>query len=117
MKLEGVDIDWAEEFSGAVTVCNREGIIVYMNKASIHQFEKYGGAALLGKNLLDCHPEPSKTKLAGLLKNPVDNMYTTEKNGIQKIIFQTPWTTGGVYQGIIELSFVLQPGMPHFSRG
>ena len=117
MNLEGVDANWAEEFNGAVTVCNREGIIVYMNQVSIHQFEKYGGAALLGKNLLDCHPEPSKTKLAEMLKNPVENMYTTEKKGIQKIIYQTPWMLGGIYQGIIELSFVLQPGMPHFSRG
>ena len=36
MKLEGVDVDWAEEFNGAVTVCDREGIIVYMNLSLIH---------------------------------------------------------------------------------
>ena len=40
MKLEGVDIDWVGEFNGAVTVCNREGIIVYMNQASIRQDRK-----------------------------------------------------------------------------
>jgi len=28
MKLEGFDIDWAEEFNGAITVCDRQGIIV-----------------------------------------------------------------------------------------
>jgi len=116
MKLEGVDVDWAEEFNGAVTVCDREGIIVYMNRVSVSQFQKQGGADLLGKNLLDCHPEPSKTKLAEMLKIPVDNMYTTEKSGIKKIIYQTAWKSEGVYKGIVEISWVLQPGMPHFSR-
>ncbi len=116
MKLKGVDVDWAEEFNGAVTVCDSEGIIVYMNKVSVQQFEKYGGVNLLGKNLLDCHPEPSRTKLAEMLVNQVDNMYTTEKNGIKKIIYQTPWKLEGNFMGIVEISFQLDAEMPHFIR-
>jgi hypothetical protein len=116
MKLENVDVDWADELNGALTVCNLDGIIVYMNQFSIQQFEKYGGARLIGTNLLDCHPEPSKSKLAGMLENPVDNMYTTEKDGIKKIIFQTPWKSNGKTIGIVEISFRLDPEMPHFQR-
>lgn len=109
-------MNWAKEFNAAVTVCNTEGIIVYMNDYSIAQFEKYGGEKLLGSNLLDCHPEPSKSKLAAMLKNPVDNMYTTEKNGVKTIIYQSKWSKNGVYGGIVEISFRLQNDMPHFVR-
>lgn len=116
MNLKGVKVDWAEEFNGAVTVCDTTGIIVYMNQYSIKQFEKYGGAALLGTNLLDCHPEPSKIKLIKLLENPSENMYTTEKNGVKKIVFQTPWRKDGAFAGIIEISFQLISGMPAFIR-
>ena len=117
MKLEGVNVDWTEEFNGAITVCDREGIIVYMNKFSVEQFAKYGGKELLGSNLLDCHPEPSKSKLKEMLKTPKENMYTIEKNGVRKIILQTPWMQDGEFLGVVELSFYLDPKMSHFVRG
>lgn len=116
MKLEGVDINWAEEFNGAITVCDREGIIVYMNNYSISQFEKYGGEKLLGTNLLDCHPEPSKSQLKEMLKKPIENMYTTENKGVKKIIFQTPWMSKGLFLGLVEISFNLDSNMPNHLR-
>ncbi len=116
MVYKRIDVDWAEEFNGAITVCNRKGIIVYMNRFSVKQFEKYGGEKLLGSNLLDCHPEPSRTKLKEMLDHPVENMYTTEKKGIKKIILQTPWMKDGEFSGVVELSFELDAEMPHFIR-
>lgn len=109
-------IDWFEEFNGAVTVCDKEGIIIYMNQYSIKQFEKYGGQKLMGTNLLDCHPEPSKSKLQEMLKEPIENMYTTEKKGIKKMILQTPWMKGGVFSGVVEISFNLDANMPNYKR-
>lgn len=111
MILSSLDVNWMDEFSGAITVCNREGIIVYMNDFSINQFQKYGGSSLLGTNLLDCHPEPSKTKLRDMLKNPVENTYSTEKNGVKKIITQRPWLQNGEFCGVVELSFKLPADM------
>lgn len=116
MTLEELTVNWADEFNGAVTVCDRKGIIVYMNQVSIAQFKNDGGEKLLGTNLLDCHPEPARTKLMEMLQNPVDNMYTTEKRGIKKIIYQTPWRANGEFMGVIELSFVLAKDLPHFKR-
>lgn len=116
MVLEGFDVDWAEEFNGAITVCDRDGIIVYMNRFSADQFRKYGGEKLMGTNLLDCHPEHSKSKLKEMLKKPVENMYTTEKKGVKKIILQTPWMSKGVFSGVVEISFQLDPNMPHHIR-
>ena len=86
MKLKEIEVDWAEEFNGAITVCNLDGIIVYMNQHAINQFKKYGGAKLLGTNLMDCHSKPSRIKLAEMLENPMENMYTTEKNKVKTII-------------------------------
>ena len=44
----------------AVVICDLEHIIIYMNPTAIRRYEKWGGAALLGKSLLACHNEKSR---------------------------------------------------------
>jgi len=107
---------WSEEFEGAITICDREGIITYMNDASKKVFMKYGGADLLGTNLLDCHPEPSRSKLTEMLKTASTNTYTIEKAGVKKIIHQSPLYENGIFSGLIEMSFVLPYSLPHHIR-
>ena len=107
------NIDWADELSAAVTVCDLKGILVYMNKLAIEQFQKYGGERLIGNSLIECHPEPSRSKLLKMLAEPTENIYTTEKNGLRKIIAQKPWMQDGVFSGIIEISFELPNDMLH----
>ncbi len=48
--------DWVKGFSGAITVCDTEGVILEMNDAAIEAFRDDGGEQLLGANVLDCHP-------------------------------------------------------------
>lgn len=107
---------WVKEFAGAVTICDTHGVILAMNDKALKTFEKDGGAALIGTNLLDCHPEPSRTQLEGMLEKPYSNSYTIEKNGIKKLIHQEPWYDNGVYSGYIEMSLVIPNEMPHFIR-
>jgi len=107
---------WTDEFPGAVTVCDRDGIILDMNDRSATTFEADGGRALVGTNLLTCHPEPSRTKMADLLANPRVNAYTIEKRGVRKLIYQAPWYRNGEAQGIVELSLEIPEDMPHFVR-
>nr|WP_320021903.1 hypothetical protein [uncultured Draconibacterium sp.] len=107
MTLKECNVNWMDGFGGAITVCDTEGIIVYMNDFAIRQFEKYGGEKLLGTNLLDCHSEPSKNKLREMLATPTENTYTTEKNGVKKVITQKPWIENGNFCGVVELSFEL----------
>jgi transcriptional regulator with PAS, ATPase and Fis domain len=109
-------LKWSDDFNGAVTVCDLDGIITYMNETSKKQFVKYGGGDLLGTNLLDCHPEPARTKLREQLKNPTTNTYTIEKEGIKKIIHQSPLYEKGVFCGVVELSFMIPQTLPHFVR-
>jgi transcriptional regulator with PAS, ATPase and Fis domain len=108
--------DWSNELPIAITVCDTEGDIMEMNKRSCETFAKYGGDALVGTNLMACHPEPARTKLAEMLANPVMNAYTIEKEGLKKLIYQVPWYINGQYQGFVELSLPLPADMPHFVR-
>ena len=107
---------WIQEFPGAVTVCDSDGIILAMNDKSIRTFQDSGGAALIGSNLFDCHPEPSRTRLKELLSAGCTNVYTIEKNDVKKMIFQSPWYKEGNYAGFVEISLEIPLEMPHFIR-
>lgn len=107
---------WIKESSAAVTVCDEEGIIIDMNNKAIETFKNYGGADLIGKSLYDCHPGESKNKLRQLMDSRKENVYTIEKNGVKKIIYQAPWHRGGQFGGIVEISFEIPQEMPHFVR-
>lgn len=108
--------DWKNGVGFAITVCDADGLILEMNAKSAATFAKSGGGSLIGKSLLDCHPEPSKTKLKKMLAEPYTNAYTIEKNGVKKLIYQAPWLKDGKPAGLVELSLEIPAEMPHFVR-
>ena len=108
---------WVRGFPGAVTVCDAAGVILEMNDRAAEAFAVDGGRELIGRNALDCHPEPSRGKLAALLETRRTNVYTIEKAGVKKLIFQAPWYREGAYAGIVELSLEIPFEVPHFVRG
>lgn len=107
---------WIKEFSAAVTVCDADGILLEMNDRAAKTFEKDGGRKLLGSNMLDCHPDPANTKVERLLAAREKNVYTIEKNGVKKLIYQSPWYRNGEYAGFVELSLEIPFKLPHFIR-
>jgi transcriptional regulator with PAS, ATPase and Fis domain len=107
---------WVKEFPGAVTVCDVEGRIVGMNDKSVETFADDGGAKLIGRNVLDCHPEPSRSELKGMLESGRTNVYTIRKKGKKKLIYQSPWYKAGRYAGFVEISVEIPWDMPHFDR-
>jgi hypothetical protein len=107
---------WVREFPGAVTVCDTEGILLEMNDCAANAFADQGGKDLIGKNLLECHPEPSRGKLQEMLRTRQANVYTIEKRGVRRLIYQVPWYAGGQYGGFVELSLEIPAEMPHFVR-
>jgi len=110
-------MDWEKEIDFAITVCEINGTISYMNDKAIKTFENDGGAKLIGTNVLNCHPEPSRTQLAGMLENQTKNVYTIEKNGRKKLIYQTPYYENNVYMGFVEFSMEIPEVMENFIRG
>jgi PAS domain-containing protein len=107
---------WINELPAAITVCDTEGTITEMNERACASFAEEGGAALIGTNVLDCHPEPARTVLEHLLKTGSSNCYTIEKQGRKKLIFQSPWYEMGEYRGLVEISIPLPVEVPHFVR-
>ena len=59
-------MDYMKEADVALTVCDKEGKIIYMNDKSRRTFLKPGREELIGKNVLDCHPEPARSQLADM---------------------------------------------------
>jgi PAS domain-containing protein len=109
--------EWVNGFPGAVTVCDRDGVILELNERAVEVFAADGGRALVGANVLACHPEPARTKLAKMLAAGETNVYTIEKDGVKKLIYQAPWYRDGAYAGFVELSLVVPFTLPHFVRG
>ena len=109
--------DWIKEFPAAVTVCDPQGVILAMNDKAALTYEKDGGYDLIGRNMLDCHPEQARIKTEKLLADREKNVYSIEKNGIKKLIYQSPWFKDGDYAGIVEISLEIPFEMPHFLRG
>ena len=92
-------IPWAEEMNCAVTVCDSEGVILYMNRKSRETFASHGD--LIGRRML---------------ASGESNAYTISKNGQRKVIYQTPWRRDGEIAGLVEISMVVPQEMPHYIR-
>jgi len=107
---------WIDGMDVAITVSDLEGTIVYMNAQAARTFAADGGQALLGKKLWDCHPEAANEKIRRLMASGASNSYTIEKNGVKKLIHQTPWQENGELAGLVEFSLVIPRILPHFIR-
>lgn len=107
---------WVQQFAGAITVCDPAGVILEMNEKAAQTFREQGGASLVGTSMLDCHPEPARTKTRELLDTRRTNVYTIEKRGQKKLVYQGPWHQDGQYRGFIELVLEIPAEMPHFVR-
>jgi len=109
------DTQWAEEINAAVTVCDTDGIILYMNKRARETYANHGD--LIGHNLFDCHPERAAAMIRHMLATGQSNAYTISKQGQRKMIYQSPWRRDGKICGMMEISMVIPEQMPHYVRG
>ena len=68
----------------AVVICNLEHEIIYMNPTAVERYAKRGGAALVGKSLMDCHNPESVEKIrkvvAWFAQNRENNIVYTYYN-------------------------------------
>jgi len=114
--VSSIQVDWFERLPCSVTVCDRKYKILYMNERSAEVSAKDGGKALIGKNLLDCHPPEAQEKLKKVMASGTPNVYTTEKRGAKKLIYQCHWVKDGSKGGLVEFSFELPNKVPNFVR-
>jgi transcriptional regulator with PAS, ATPase and Fis domain len=107
--------NFIKECDFGLTICDKEGIITYMNDKAKNIFKNYGDN-LIGQSLFDCHPEPAKSKLKDMILKEKKNVYSIEKNGVKKLIYQMPFYEDKVYAGFYELSLEIPLEMKHFKR-
>ena len=100
----------------AITVSDTEGNVLDLNQRSISVNAKEIGKGLIGKSLYDCHPPRAAAIFRELYATERVNAYTIEKNGIKKLIYQTPWYEDGKFGGYVEFSLEIPMEMPHYVR-
>jgi transcriptional regulator with PAS, ATPase and Fis domain len=110
-------MDWIDKLEGNIIVCDAAANVIYMNEKALNHYAKDGCPSLIGRSLFDCHNERSAEKIREIMTTHEKNVYTIEKNGRKKIIYQTPWMDNGEFKGIVELSLEIPAEMPHFVRG
>lgn len=106
---------WADEVDYAVTICDKDCRIIYMNQRSRQTFCK-NGEDLIGKDLMACHPPHAQATIRRLLSEGGSNCYTITKQGVNKLIFQSAWKIDGEIAGLVETPMVIPPDAKHFVR-
>lgn len=73
-----------EQDRAAVVLCDLEHTIIYMNPAAGERYAKYGGMALVGQSLLNCHDPHSnemiKRVVAWFAQDKGHNLIYTFRN-------------------------------------
>ena len=103
-----------EELPVAITISDKDGNIIDMNRMSADVNSH--GQKIIGRNLYDCHPPRAAEILRTLYAEQKKNVYTIEKNGIKKLIYQVPWYNNGEFGGLMEISLPIPFDMPHYVR-
>jgi DUF438 domain-containing protein len=106
--------EWIKELPVAITVCDKDAIVIEMNEKAI---ATWGGKDYCGKSLYDCHQPRSIEIIKHMLATGEAHGYTIDKGGQKKLIYQQPWFKDGEIAGLVEFSIVLPQEMPHYVRG
>lgn len=77
-----------EQDRNPIVICDTTHKIIYMNPEAVTHYAKYGGQALLGKSVMDCHKPASREKIEKVLAwfavdkahNHLHTMYLPEDN-------------------------------------
>jgi len=109
-------LEWFEQLPCSVMVCDKKYKILYMNDKAAKDHADDGGRALVGTNLMECHPPDAQVKLREVFTSGRPNVYTTETKGKKKLIYQCQWKKGVKVGGVVQLVIELPRDMPHHAR-
>lgn len=93
----------------AMTVADEEYRIVFMNDLSIEHYAAWGGEALIGANLFNCHNTESQTMLRQMYAryragDLTPTRYHKDKgDGLGRSIIFVPLVVKGQFRGVAEL--------------
>ncbi len=112
----------------AVVICNLGHEIIYMNPAAIEHYKKWGGAKLIGQNLLHCHNGESQKRIEQVVtwfaEAPDHNLvYTFHNEKQNKDVYMVALRDGKKLIGYYEKHEFRNPEtmemyeMPHAAAG
>jgi len=108
--------DWLEQLPCSVMVCDRNYTILYLNERAVKDHAGDGGRALVGKDLMGCHPPEAQDKLREVLASGIPNVYTIERKGKKKLVYQCLWKRKGKVAGLVQLVIELPPRLSNHKR-
>jgi transcriptional regulator with PAS, ATPase and Fis domain len=113
-----INMDWIRGFPVALVICDRKGMLTYLNDAAAAMYAPFGGYALLGKSVFDgCHKQQaSNDKMIEIMETRKPHTYSIERDGVKRLIHQMPHIIDDEVIGIVELAIVIPFEMPHFVR-
>lgn len=105
--------DYLELVDFVATVCDKDGIVIYQNAASL---KRKGN--VMGTSVFNCHKPSSNEKIRHMLESGENYTYAIVKNGKKVFIRQSPWyeRKGGPVAGLIELFIPVPDEYPTFDR-
>jgi len=109
-------LEWFEQLPCSVMVCDRKYKILYMNDKAAKDHTDDGGRALVGTDLMKCHPPDAQVKLRKVLASGRPNVYTTQEKSKKKLVYQCQWKKEGKAGGVVQLVIELPRDMPHHVR-
>ena len=111
-----MEANWFDETTVGITVCDEKGIILSMNDRAALVFKQNGGRDLIGKSMMDCHPEDTQKKITKLLETQKPYAYTVEVQGVKWLLYQSPWFEEKQFRGYVEFILPLPAQMAQLSE-
>jgi PAS domain-containing protein len=108
--------EWWESLPYSVMVCDRRFRLLYMNEKGSELTSKDGGRALVGTNILRCHPPKAQRRLRKILASGRPFVYTVTEKGRTKMTYEAVWRRDGRIEGLVEIHMLLPQRMPHRVR-
>jgi hypothetical protein len=78
-----------------------------MNDKAAEATAKEGGKSLVGKSLMDCHPPKAQKRIKEVMASNQPYVFTIEKKGVRKMVYDGRWTKNGRVGGLVEIYFEL----------
>jgi PAS domain-containing protein len=93
---------------GEIVIADENIDIAYMNEAAIRHYEKDGGAALIGRSLLDCHNPESGREIKEMYEAFASGdlqarQWLLAKDGYARRVIVMPIMRDGQVKGCLEL--------------
>ncbi len=112
LKQHMKNFEFFDTVNFAVTVCDKEGIVLYQNNRAIGR-----DGNVVGQNLYGCHPESANKMIRHMMETGESNTYQIIRHGKHKLLHQTPWfDNNGNVAGLIEVAIDLPDNLPVFDR-